>query len=117
VASEGSGAGRVDAAGGSPLELELEAGKQHTFMLRPPVALAHLHGIYFDTNKCFLLPSARRSLKRLVRATCATKGARCWSSATPTPAGTEADNLTLSGERAMACAPTCATTRTRGFAR
>ena len=47
-------------------ELQLEAETKHTFMLRPPVAMAHMHGMYFDTNKCFLLPSAVASLKRLV---------------------------------------------------
>jgi outer membrane protein OmpA-like peptidoglycan-associated protein len=47
-------------------ELQLEAEKKHTFMLRPPVALARMHGMYFDTNKCFLLPTAMGSMQRLV---------------------------------------------------
>jgi outer membrane protein OmpA-like peptidoglycan-associated protein len=47
-------------------ELQLEAEKKHTFVLRPPVALARLHGMYFDTNKCFLLPTAMASMQRLV---------------------------------------------------
>ena len=65
-------------------ELQLEAEKKHTFMLRPPVALARLHGMYFDTNKCFLLPTAIASHTRWMSSMCtkcqsimAASAARC----------------------------------------
>ena len=37
-----------------------------TLSIQPPVALARLHGLYFDTNKCFLLPTAVPRVRGLV---------------------------------------------------
>jgi outer membrane protein OmpA-like peptidoglycan-associated protein len=85
-----------------PLELSRDAGQKHTFVLRPAVALAHLHGMYFDTNKCFLLPSAKRSLRELVVLYRRHEGDDVLIVGHTDTAGTEADNLPLSGERADA---------------
>jgi outer membrane protein OmpA-like peptidoglycan-associated protein len=83
-------------------ELELEAEKKHTFMLRPPVALARLHGMYFDTNKCFLLPTAVASLKRLVETYALHPDSEVLIVGHTDTAGSEAYNLELSADRAEA---------------
>jgi len=83
-------------------ELALEAEKKHTFMLRPPVALARLHGMYFDTNKCFLLPTAVASLKRLVETYALHPDSEVLIVGHTDTAGSEAYNLELSAERAEA---------------
>ena len=83
-------------------ELELEAEKKYTFMLRPPVALARLHGMYFDTNKCFLLPTAVASLKRLVETYALHPDSELLIVGHTDTAGSEAFNLELSAERAEA---------------
>jgi outer membrane protein OmpA-like peptidoglycan-associated protein len=83
-------------------ELELEAEKKHTFMLRPPVALARLHGMYFDTNKCFLLPTAVASLKRLVETYALHLDSEVLIVGHTDTAGSEAFNLDLSADRADA---------------
>lgn len=82
--------------------LQLEAEKKHTFVLRPPVARAHLHGLYFNSNKCFLLPSAVPSLRRLVTTYARHPDAEVLFVGHADAAGTEDDNLALSGERADA---------------
>jgi outer membrane protein OmpA-like peptidoglycan-associated protein len=83
-------------------ELQLEAEKKHTFMLRPPVALARMHGMYFDTNKCFLLPSAIASLKRLVEKYELHPDSEVLIVGHTDTAGSEAFNLDLSADRADA---------------
>ncbi len=83
-------------------ELQLEAEKKHTFMLRPPVALARLHGMYFDTNKCFLLPTAVTSLKRLVETYQQHPDSEVLIVGHTDTAGSEAFNLDLSADRADA---------------
>jgi outer membrane protein OmpA-like peptidoglycan-associated protein len=83
-------------------ELALEAEKKHTFMLRPPVALARLHGMYFDTNKCFLLPTAVASLKHLVETYALHPDSEVLIVGHTDTAGSEAYNLELSAERAEA---------------
>jgi outer membrane protein OmpA-like peptidoglycan-associated protein len=83
-------------------ELALEAEKKHTFMLRPPVALARLHGMYFDTNKCFLLPTAVASLKRLVETYALHPDSEVLVVGHTDTAGSEVFNLELSAERAEA---------------
>jgi outer membrane protein OmpA-like peptidoglycan-associated protein len=83
-------------------ELELEAEKKHTFMVRPPVAVARLHGMYFDTNKCFLLPTAIASLKRLVETYELHPDSEVLIVGHTDTAGSEAFNLELSGDRAEA---------------
>ena len=83
-------------------ELELEAEKKHTFMLRPPVAVARMHGMYFDTNKCFLLPGAVASLKRLVETRTAHPNSEVLIVGHTDTAGSEAFNLDLSADRADA---------------
>ena len=83
-------------------ELELEAEKRHTFMLRPPVALARLHGMYFDTNKCFLLPTATASLKRLVETYALHPDSDVLIVGHTDSAGSESFNLELSADRALA---------------
>jgi outer membrane protein OmpA-like peptidoglycan-associated protein len=85
---------------GEMLELQLEAEKKHTFMLRPPVALAHMHGMYFDTNKCFLLPTSVPSLKELVALYAKHAGSEVLVVGHADTAGIEDDNLGLSAERA-----------------
>ena len=83
-------------------ELQLEAEKKHTFMLRPPVALARLHGMYFDTNKCFLLPSAVPSLKQLVEKYALHPDSEVLIVGHTDTAGSQAFNLELSADRADA---------------
>ncbi len=83
-------------------ELQLEAEKKHTFMLRPPVALAHMHGMYFDTNKCFLLPSAVASLKRLPEIYELHPDSDLLIVGHTDTAGSDAYNLELSADRADA---------------
>jgi len=83
-------------------ELQLEAEKKHTFMLRPPVALARLHGMYFDTNKCFLLPTAVASLKRLVETYELHPDSEVLIVGHTDTAGSETYNLDLSADRADA---------------
>jgi outer membrane protein OmpA-like peptidoglycan-associated protein len=83
-------------------ELELEAEKKHTFMVRPPVALARLHGMYFDTNKCFLLPTAIASLGRLVETYELHPDSEVLIVGHTDTAGSEAFNLELSADRAEA---------------
>jgi len=83
-------------------ELELEAEKKHTFMIRPPVALARLHGMYFDTNKCFLLPTAIASLGRLAETYELHPDSEVLIVGHTDTAGSEAFNLELSAERAEA---------------
>ena len=83
-------------------ELQLEVEKKHTFMLRPPVALAHLHGMYFDSNKCFLLPTAIASLKRLVEIYALHPDSQVLIVGHTDTAGSEAFNLELSADRAEA---------------
>ena len=83
-------------------ELQLEAEKKHTFMLRQPVALARLHGMYFDTNKCFLLPTAIASLKRLVEIYTLHPDSEVLIVGHTDSAGSEAFNLELSADRAEA---------------
>jgi len=81
-------------------ELELVAGKKHTFMVRPPVALAHLHGMYFDPNKCFLLPTAVASLKRLVETFAAHPDSEVLIVGHTDTAGSEEWKLEVSADRA-----------------
>jgi outer membrane protein OmpA-like peptidoglycan-associated protein len=83
-------------------ELEFEAEKKYTFMLRPPVALARLHGMYFDTNKCFLLPTAVASLKRLVEKYELHPDSEVLIVGHTDTAGSETYNLDLSADRADA---------------
>jgi outer membrane protein OmpA-like peptidoglycan-associated protein len=83
-------------------ELQLEAEKKPTFMLRPPVALARLHGMYFDTNKCFLLPAAVASLKRLVETYELHPDSEVLIVGHTDTAGSETYNLDLSADRADA---------------
>jgi hypothetical protein len=83
-------------------ELELRDGKKHTFMFRPPVAMARLHGMYFDTNKCFLLPTATPSLKKLVDISKLYPDSEVLVVAHTDTAGKESYNLELSVERADA---------------
>jgi outer membrane protein OmpA-like peptidoglycan-associated protein len=83
-------------------ELQLEAEKKHTFMLRPPVALARMHGMYFDTSKCFLLPTAARSLKRLPEIYLLHPDSEVLIVGHTDTAGSEAYNLDLSADRADA---------------
>jgi hypothetical protein len=83
-------------------ELQLEAEKKHTFMLRPPVALAHLHGTYFDTNKSFILPMAVASLKRLVEIYALHPDSELLIAGHTDTAGSESYNLDLSADRADA---------------
>ena len=83
-------------------ELRLEAEKKHTFMLRPPVALARLRGMYFDTNRCFLLPTAVASLKRLVETYQQHPDSEVLIVGHTDTAGSEAFNLDLSADRADA---------------
>ncbi len=83
-------------------ELQLEAEKKHTFMLRPPVALARMHGMYFDANKCFLLPTAIASLKRLVQIYELHLDSELLIVGHTDTAGSEAFNLDLSADRAEA---------------
>ncbi|MBN2574253.1 MAG: OmpA family protein [Deltaproteobacteria bacterium] len=82
--------------------LVLEAEKKHTFMLRPPVAQARLHGMYFDTNKCFLLPSAAASLRRLVEIYGHHPDSEVLIVGHADTAGSEDLNLELSADRADA---------------
>ncbi len=82
--------------------LQLEAEKKHTFMLRPPVALAHMHGTYCDTNKCFLLPSAVASLKRLPEIYELHPDSELLIVGHTDTAGSDAYNLELSADRADA---------------
>jgi outer membrane protein OmpA-like peptidoglycan-associated protein len=83
-------------------ELQLEAEKKHTFMLRPPVAQASMHGMYFDTNKCFILPTAVGSLKRLVEIYQRYPDSEVLIVGHTDTAGSEAYNLDLSADRADA---------------
>jgi outer membrane protein OmpA-like peptidoglycan-associated protein len=83
-------------------ELQLEAEKKHTFMLRPPVALGHLRGTYFDTNKCFLLPTAVARLKRLIEIYEQHPESEVLIVGHTDTAGSEAYNLDLSADRADA---------------
>ena len=83
-------------------ELQLEAEKKHTFMLRPPVALARLHGAYFDTNKCFILPTAVASLSQLVELYELHPDSEVLVVGHTDTAGSEAYNLGLSADRADA---------------
>ena len=71
-------------------------------MLRPPVAMARLHGMYFDTNKCFLLPTATPSLKKLVDISTLCPASEVLVVAHTDTAGKESYNLDLSAERADA---------------
>ena len=71
-------------------------------MLRPPVALARLHGMYFDTNKCFLLPTAVASLKRLVETYELHPDSEVLIVGHTDTAGSETYNLDLSADRADA---------------
>jgi outer membrane protein OmpA-like peptidoglycan-associated protein len=92
----------VSLEAGKAIELVLEAGKKHTFVCRPPVVLARLHGLTFDTNKCFLLPSAVRGLKRLIDIYAQYPGWDVLIVGHADTAGTEDANLLLSAERASA---------------
>lgn len=83
-------------------ELQLDAEKKHTFMLRPPVALARMRGMYFDTNKCFLLPTAVASLKRLVEIYELHPDSELLVVGHTDTAGSESYNLDLSADRADA---------------
>jgi len=51
---------------GRPIEHALLGELPHTLVVQPWVVRARLLGMYFDTNKCFLLPSAVDSMKQLV---------------------------------------------------
>jgi outer membrane protein OmpA-like peptidoglycan-associated protein len=83
-----------------PVSLSLEDGKKHTFVLRPPVAVAHLFGFYFDSNRCFLLPSALPDIKRLCLACAKHPGWDVLVIGHADTAGTDHDNMDLSAERA-----------------
>jgi outer membrane protein OmpA-like peptidoglycan-associated protein len=80
----------------------LEAETKQTLMVRPPVTLAQLHGMYFDTDKCFLLPTAAGSLKRLVEICAKHAGCEMLIVGHTDTAGKEAYNLDLSADRADA---------------
>ncbi len=47
------------------IELALLSERPHTIVIQPWVIRARLIGLYFDTNKCFLLPSALASIKQI----------------------------------------------------
>lgn len=81
-------------------ELSLEAEKKHTFMLVPPVAMARMHGTYFDTDKCFLLPTATASLEKLVDLYELYPDSEILVVAHTDTSGEESYNLALSAERA-----------------
>jgi outer membrane protein OmpA-like peptidoglycan-associated protein len=83
-------------------ELTLEAEKKHTFMLRPPVAVAKLSGMYFHVNRCFLLPTAVASLKCLMEIYRANPDSEVLIVGHADAAGDEDCNLQLSCERAEA---------------
>ena len=84
----------------TPPEVELQDGKKHTLMLRPPVAMARLHGMYFDTNKCFLLPTATPSLKKLVDLYKLYSDSEILVVAHTDTSGSESHNSPLSADRA-----------------
>lgn len=81
-------------------EVELQDGKRHTLMLRPPVAMARMHGMYFDTERCFLLPTAVPSLKKLVDLCKVYANAEILVVGHTDTSGKESYNLSLSAERA-----------------
>lgn len=85
---------------GSLPVLSLEAEKKHTFMVRPRVALCRLRGLYFETDRCFLLPAAVPSLKRLVEIAASYPESEVLIVGHTDTAGSEAYNLELSGQRA-----------------
>jgi len=84
----------------SPLGLEPDT--KQTFMLQPPVALARLHGMYFDTNKCFLVPTATASLRRLLKIYEKYPDSEILIVGHTDTAGKEGYNLQLSADRADA---------------
>jgi outer membrane protein OmpA-like peptidoglycan-associated protein len=83
-------------------ELTLEAEKKHTFMLRQPTVLAKLSGMYFHINRCFLLPTALASLKRLIAFYGQNPGSEVLIVGHADSSGSEDYNLQLSCERAEA---------------
>jgi outer membrane protein OmpA-like peptidoglycan-associated protein len=87
---------------GKPPSLKLDAEAKHTFVLEPRVVLAKLSGMYFDSYKCFLLPTACPSLRELVQIYEANPTSEILIVGHADTTGQEKDNLRLSGERADA---------------
>ncbi len=51
--------------GQKPIESGVRSETLHTIVIQPWVIRARLIGMYFDTNKCFLLPKALTDIKKL----------------------------------------------------
>ncbi len=46
-------------------EFKIEVNKPHRISIQPHVVMARMRGLNFDTNKCFMLPTAVQSMKTL----------------------------------------------------
>lgn len=86
----------------TPIAATLEDGKKHTFVFCPPVAFAHLHGRWFDTGRCFLLPKTIPALERLSQVCARYPDWDVVVIGHAASADTDADNMALSAERAEA---------------
>lgn len=56
----------VPLRGSEPVKRPLLSETPHTIVLQPWVIRARLLGMFFDTNKCFLLPTALSTIRNLV---------------------------------------------------
>ncbi|MBN2194895.1 MAG: OmpA family protein [Polyangiaceae bacterium] len=91
----------------SPLltrDFKLVTDEPHRVSVQPHVELARLIGFYFDTNKCFLLPSAVPSLRSIVELHERNRGAAVLIVGHTDTSGEPAYNERLSLERAEAMA-------------
>ncbi|MBN2196046.1 MAG: OmpA family protein [Polyangiaceae bacterium] len=87
----------------SPLltrEYQLVAGEPHRVSVQCHVELARLRGFYFDTAKCFLLPTAVPDLTTIIDVYERNRGAALLVVGHTDTSGEEAYNETLSLERA-----------------
>ena len=85
-------------------EFELVSGLPHRVSLQPYVELARLRGFYFDTNKCFLLPSAVPDLGSVVSIFERNRGTSVLIVGHTDTSGEDEYNETLSVERAESLA-------------
>ncbi|MFN0063375.1 MAG: HET-C-related protein [Myxococcaceae bacterium] len=80
----------------------LATGRQHTLVITRKVSRLRLVGMFFDLNKCFLLPAAMNGIRELKRQFDATPGRKLLIVGHADTSGKDDYNLTLSLERADA---------------
>jgi outer membrane protein OmpA-like peptidoglycan-associated protein len=101
MSEAGSGPQRVPYKEGGVV---LQMGQQFRVELWPEVFRARLTGLYFDTNKSFLLPGALHGIRTLRRLLDEHQGSHLLITGHTDRAGSADYNLTLSQERAAAIA-------------